>query len=149
MGRTSSIKNFKRRLRARRDVGVADQQSEFTLLHLNCNGLSETSVYDLSQAATTLNANVICVTESHFRREQQIDHHDIEGFNKFEARRSSVAEDKGGGGLVVYCRSDGPIFRKHAPPIQNTQYMFVNNERLWVLCETRNCCVLHLYGVSI
>ena len=122
------------------------KQSELTIMHLNVNGLSETSVHDLSAAVEARNVNVLAVTESHFRREENIAHHDIPGFTKFEARRSNVSEDKGGGGIVVYCRNDGPLFKLHSPAIKSPMSAFVNNERLWVMCETQSfktaiCCV--------
>ena len=122
------------------------KESELTIMHLNVNGLSETSVHDLTAAVEARNVKVLAVTESHFRREENINHHDIPGFTKFEARRSNVSEDKGGGGIVVYCRDDGPLFKLHSPAIKNPMSAFVNNERLWVVCETQSfrtaiCCV--------
>ena len=127
-------------------MGVACKENELTIMNLNANGLSETSVHDLINAAEARNVKVIAVTESHFRLEQNIIHHDIPGFNKFEARRSNVSEDKVGGGIVIYCRTDGPLFKLHSPAIKNPMSAFVNNERLWVLCETQSyktaiCCV--------
>ena len=122
------------------------RENELTIMHINANGLSETSVHDLSIAAESRNVKVLAVTESHFRREENQIHHDIPGFTKFEARRSNISEDKGGGGIVVYCRNDGPLYKLHAPIIKNPMSAFVNNERLWVLCETQSfktaiCCV--------
>ena len=75
------------------------RENELTIMHINANGLSETSVHDLSIAAESRNVKVLAVTESHFRREENQIHHDIPGFTKFEARRSNISEDKGGGGI--------------------------------------------------
>ena len=139
------MRNFRKRKRAQGDVGVAQQENELTICHLNVNGLSEESVHDLANAACNRNVKVICVSETKFRREQNIVHQSIEGFNLFETRRSDVSEDKGGGGLAVYCRDNGPLFKLHSPPIRNPLCAFVNNERIWVLCETQSfktaiCC---------
>ena len=146
MGRKTSVRSFRKRKRAQGDVGVAQQENELTICHLNVNGLSEESVHDLANAACNRNVKVICVSETKFRREQNIVHQSIEGFNLFETRRSDVSEDKGGGGLAVYCRVDGPLFKLHSPIIRNPLCAFVNNERIWVLCETQSfktaiCCV--------
>ena len=145
MGRKGSVKCFRKRKRVQGDVGVADQEKELTICHLNANGLNEESVHDLTVAASNRNVNVICVSETKFRREQNIVHQAIDGFNLFETRRSDVSEDKGGGGLAVYCRDNGPLFKLHSPTIRNPVCAFVNNERIWVLCETQSfktaiCC---------
>ena len=99
-------------------------------MHLNCNSLTEETIHDLTCAASSKSVNVICLTETHLRREQNIVHHTIDGFNLFESRRSDVSEDKGGGGLAVYCRDDGPLFKLHNPSILNPMCAFVNNEEL-------------------
>ena len=75
------MRNFRKRKRARGDIGVVQQESELTICHLNVNGLSEESVHDLANAASNRNVKVICVTETKFRLEQNIVHHNIEGFN--------------------------------------------------------------------
>ena len=87
------MRNFRRRKRKQGDVGVACQENQLTVCHLNANGLSEESVHDLSYAATIRNVKVICVTETKFRREQNIVHHSIEGFKLFETRRSDAGRD--------------------------------------------------------
>merc|ERR1711934_1034961 len=111
MGRKSSVRNFRKRKRAQGDVGVMHQENELTICHLNVNGLNEESIHDLANAASNRNVKVICVSETKFRREQNIIHHSIEGFNLFESRRSDVSEDKSGGGLAVYCR-DGLVLHQ-------------------------------------
>ena len=146
MGRQGQIRGFRKRRRNQGDVGVACSDKSLVIMHLNANGLSEESVYDISSAADSKDVNVICVTETHFRKEQNIVHHEIPGYNVFEARRSDISEDKGGGGLAVYCRDNGPLYKLHSPSIRNPRCAFVNNERLWVLCETQAyktaiCCI--------
>ena len=146
MGRKTSVKNFRKRKRLNGDVGVASRERNLTIMHLNCNGLTEETIHDLTCAASSKSVNVICLTETHLRREQNIVHHNIDGFNLFESRRSDISEEKGGGGLAVYCRDDGPLFKLHNPSIMNPMCAFVNNERIWVLCETQAyktaiCCV--------
>ena len=44
MGRKTSVRSFRKRKRAQGDVGVAQQENELTICHLNVNGLSEESV---------------------------------------------------------------------------------------------------------
>ena len=146
MGRKTSTKNFRKRKRQSDNVGVACSDSELIIMHLNANGLSEESIFDIATAADSKSVNIVCVTETHLRREQNIVHHEIPGFNVFETRRSDVSEDKGGGGIAIYCRNDGPLFKLHSPAINNPLCAFVNNERLWVLCETKSyktavCCI--------
>ena len=146
MGRKSTVRNFKRRRQARGDVGVASRENELTIMTLNVNGLTESSIHDLTNAAEDRNVKVICCTETHFRKEQNQIHHSIPGFNMFETRRSDVSGDKAGGGIIVYCRDNGPLYKLHNPTIQNPMSAFVNNERMWVLCETQSyktaiCCV--------
>ena len=146
MARKGSARGFRKRKREQGDVGVACEKKDLTIMHLNANGLSEETVYDVASAAAVKDVGIIAISETHFRREQNIIHHNIEGYNLFEPRRSDASEDKGGGGIAIYCQSNGPLFKVHSPAIKNPVCAFVNNERIWVLSETKAfktaiCCV--------
>jgi hypothetical protein len=55
----------------------------------------------------------------------------------FEARRSDIAGDKAGGGVIIYCKtSEGLISNQFSPDIVDPDCFFVNNERIWVTFES-------------
>ena len=132
--RKTSVFNFKKRRALRQDIGYVEKKSNLCVMSLNVNGLTQSSIHDIEAAVVSKRVDLVTVTESKFRLEENPDHHMIPGFKTFEARRSDVAEDKGGGGIIVYYR-EGLSVTRYSPPIACQMSAFVNNERLWTIVE--------------
>ena len=134
MGRSqkTSTFNFRKRKAMHHDVGYIEKKSNLCVMALNVNGLSTSSVNDIQATVEAKKVDLVSITETKFRLEESPDHHVIPGYKFFEARRSNVAEDKGGGGILVYYR-EGLSVKKHSPLINSQMSAFVNNERLWTL----------------
>ena len=132
--RKTSTYHFKKRKALRQDVGYVEEKSNLSVMALNVNGLTESSIHDIEAAIESKKSDLIAVTETKFRLEENPDHHNIQGYKFFEARRSNVAEDKGGGGIIVYYR-EGLSVTRHSPPIDGQLSAFVNNERLWTIVK--------------
>ena len=112
--------NFRRRKALRKELGIINKKKNLNLLMLNANGLSASSLTDIKSAILKKNVDIAVIIETHFRAEQSHHNNEIEGFKSYESRRSDVAEDKSGGGILVYCKtSDGLIMREHRPNIAN------------------------------
>ena len=87
---------------------------------LNAKGWSTSSLTDIKSAISKKNVDIAVNIKTHFRDEQLHHNNQIEGLKSYESRRSDVAEDKSGGGILVYCKtSDGLILREHRPNIAN------------------------------
>jgi exonuclease III len=133
----NSVGGFRHRRRLRGDLGIVNKCVKVAMMHLNANGLGQISVQDVNNACTRDNLMVAAITETHFRSEQSLDHHIIPGYKTFESRRSDVAGDKPGGGVLIYCKeSEGIVFRQHTPDISSPDCAFVDRERCWVIFET-------------
>ena len=132
--RKSSIHNFKKRKALRKDIGYVEERSNLCVMSLNVNGLTISSVHDIEAAINSKKVDLVTVTETKFRLEENHDHHMIPGFKTFETRRSDVAEDKGGGGIIVYYR-EGLSVSRYSPSISSQMSAFVNNERIWTVVE--------------
>ena len=125
---------FKKQRALKHDVGYVEKKSSLCVMSLNVNGLTESSIHDIRASIEAKKVDIVSISETKFRLEESPDHHKIEGFNSFEARRSDVAEDKGGGGIIVYYR-EGLSVTRYSPPIAGQMSAFVNNERLWAVVE--------------
>ena len=132
--RRTSVYNFKKRRALRQDVGYIEKKANLCVMSLNVNGLTQSSIHDIEAAIASKRVDIVTVTETKFRLEENPVHHKIPGFKTFEARRSDVAEDKGGGGIIVYYR-EGLSVTRYSPPIACQMSAFVNNERLWTVVE--------------
>ena len=136
MGKTkrTSTYIFRKQKALKRDVGYVEKRSKLCVMALNVNGLTQSSVHDIEAAIEAKKVDIVSVTETKFRLEEDPDHHLIPGFKFFEARRSNVAEDKSGGGILVYYR-EGLSVTHYSPVINSQLSAFVNNERLWTIVE--------------
>ena len=124
-GRTG-VSHFKKRYALRQDVGYVEKKSSLCVMSLNVNGLTQSSVHDIEAAVNERKVDIVAVTETKFRLEENPVHHHISGYKSFETRRSDVAEDRGGGGIIVYYR-EGLNVKQHSPPINNPLSSFVNS----------------------
>ena len=116
---------------------------------LNVDGLNEVSREDVSDTIKLKKIDVVFIVESKRREEEIGIDISIPGYAVHEAKRSNLAEDKDGGGLVCYTKlGDGLLFQRHTPNIDDPGASFVNNERMWIKVESQKCktaiCRLYL-----
>ena len=75
--------NFKKRRALRQDIGYVEKKSNLCVMSLNVNGLTQSSIHDIEAAASSKRVDIVAVTETKFRLEENPDHHKIPGFNFF------------------------------------------------------------------
>ena len=104
---------------------------------LNCNGFNDVTRQDVINLTKTQRPEVIGVLESKLREEQG-DVCEIPGYSTVDIRRSDLAGDKKGGGILVFTREiDGLIFKHKKFTIKSKEKQFVQKERVWVTVQTK------------
>ena len=107
----------------------------FKYLTHNLNGLTEMSENDLRATIKRMNLDIVGVMETKLRQEDSKEM-ELEGYRKFEARRSDLAEDRAGGGVMVLAKdSDDIRFNERKFRLKKV-HDFVRNERVWVTART-------------
>ena len=105
---------------------------------LNCNGFNDVTRQDILNLTQTHRPEVIGVLESKLREEQGDDMCEIPGYSTVDIRRSDLAGDKKGGGILVFTREvDGLNFKHKKFTIKSKEKQFVQNERVWVTVKTK------------
>lgn len=133
----SSFSGFRKRNALKGNLGIITRKNSIKCMLLNVDGLSQISMEDVKNSVVCKDIDIVVLLETHFRAEQTLFHHKMNDFKFFETRRSDVAGDKQGGGIIVYCKvSEGLQTRVYKPDIESRALSFVNNERLWVTVET-------------
>ena len=127
-----------RRIRAKRkSLGIINRKQTLSFLFFNTRGLSQSSLSDIKVALDRKQVDIAVIVETHHRLEQNFHEYSVDNYKSFETRRSDVDEDKSGGGILVYVKtSEGLMFKQFSPIIEEESLCFVNNERLWILCDS-------------
>ena len=126
-----------RRLHHRGNVGVISTKHSLKLGLLNVDGLSPSSLEDVSDACRRQSLDICLLLETKRRYEDVGDDIAIEGYTVREVRRSDAANDRGGGGLAIYTKqTDGILFKEHSPNIADPALHYVRNERYWITTES-------------
>ena len=132
-----NTRGFRKKRATRKALGIINKKKTLSLLFFNTNGLTQSSLADIKAALDRRKVDIAVIVETHHRLEQTFNECSIGEYKHFEARRSDVAEDKQGGGILIYCKtSQGLMFKKYSPSIDDDNLVFVNNERLWILCDS-------------
>ena len=107
---------------------------KFRYLTHNVNGLTETSEKDLRTTIKNMGLDLVGVMETKLRQEDSKEM-ELEGYRKFETRRSDLAEDRAGGGVMVLARTNSDIrFEERKFRLKKAQD-FVRKERVWVTAK--------------
>ena len=131
---------FKNSAKLRDSIGIVQPKKLLKTAFLNVDGLNELSLEDVSSTVRLKNSDVVFLLESKRREEELGIDISIPGYALHEARRSNLAGDKDGGGIVCYTKlSDGLMFKRHTPDINDPEASFVNNERMWITLESLKC----------
>ena len=124
--------------RLRESIGIVKPKSTLRASFLNVDGLNEITLEDVSGTIREKNQDIVFLLETKRRAEEIGIDISIPGYSFHEAKRSSLAGDKDGGGIVVYTKlADGLLFKRHTPDIKNAEDYFVNTERLWMTLESK------------
>ena len=128
---------FRRARATRKSLGIINKRKTLSLLYFNTRGLSQSSLSDIKVALDRKKVDIAVIVETHHRLEQTFTECSIDDYKVFETRRSDVSEDKSGGGILVYCKtSEGLMIKQFSPIIEEENLLFVNNERIWILCDS-------------
>ena len=105
------------------------------MLH-NCNGFDDLSEYDTVDLIKSQKPEILGILETH-HREEDTKSVKIPGYKTFESRRSDLAGDKEGGGIMVLAKeTDGIKIEEKRFKIKNKELEFVSKERMWVTART-------------
>ena len=119
-----------------------ERKPVFSKLHLNVallnmDGLTEVTLADVKDTLDIKKPDLLFGLETKRREEEYGSDISIEDYEVHEVRRSDVAGDKDGGGLVVWRRvRDGLLLRHYAPKIVNAALAYVNKEMVWYTIES-------------
>ena len=143
--RAISIKQAAKRQREQKEEeeSVAKKIKEPTerikiVLH-NARGLDEITEQDAVNLITNQKPEVFGILETHLREENGTRKVKIPtGYSMVEVRRSDLADDKDGGGImVVYKQAKGIKIEHKKLAIRKKENLFVEKERLWVTVKTK------------
>ena len=105
---------FKKAAKLRESIGVVQSKKLLKTGFLNVDGLNDVSREDVSDTIKLKKIDVVFIVESKRREEEIGIDISIPGYAVHEAKRSNLAEDKDGGGLVCYTKlGDGLLFQRH------------------------------------
>jgi exonuclease III len=142
----------KNRMRLKKSIAKRVKQeqlvrrSELVVGMLNMEGYKVRGMVDVGEAASARNMDVICLVETHLRKEDR-KMIELEGYDTVEVRREDANDDMNGGGLAILTRKkSGLIFKQHKPKISNFDHAYVEKERMWVTYDsargkTAICCL--------
>ena len=134
---TTYVKSCKSKFPKNKPKGAVEQHNSLNLGFLNVDGMSETTFLDVKRTVQTRNLDIVGFVESKRRLEQVSTDISIKGFNKIEVMRSDAANDREGGGIVVYSRvTQGMKVERLSPVIVSKENYFVDKERVWLLAST-------------
>ena len=108
------------------------------MLH-NARGFDEVTEHDTMNLIKNQKPEVVGILETHLREEDGTRQFDIpKGYSKLEVRRSDLADDKDGGGIMVIFKNAQGLKTEHKKlKIRNKENNFVEKERVWVTVKTK------------
>ena len=128
-----------RTVKLRNSVGIVKVKTTLKTSLLNVDGYTEASYNDVNNTIIRTVPDITFILETKRRIEEHCIDVSIDGYNVLESRRSDLACDRNGGGILVYTRiAEGLVFKEHNPEIVNPAHSFVNNERKWVKIDSIN-----------
>ena len=139
MSRRSKRQLVHKHLKGKQDVCAVDSKESLRCGLLNTDGLSEGTFLDVENTILQKDLDFCVLLETKRRAEDPGTDIKIDGYDHSEIKRSDVAGDRDGGGIVFYTKqSDGLVFRRHAPDIGNDALAYVNQERFWITLSSQS-----------
>ena len=133
--------NRKKRMRENsigRDKDVSKVQASdcVKVVSFNCNGWSEMSENDTMELARTQKPGIMGILETKLRQEDGSREVEIPEYDVVDVRRSDLAGDKEGGGILIYTRQAGNVkYREKTFRIKKKEHKHVQNERVWIVAK--------------
>ena len=132
-------KKWMRNVKLRNSVGIVKVKTTLKTSLLNVDGYTDESYSDVKSTILRTVPDITFLIETKRRFEEHCSDVSIDGYDLLESRRSDLANDRNGGGLLVYTRiTEGLVFTEHNPDIIDPAHSFVNNERKWVKLDSIN-----------
>ena len=105
------------------------------ILH-NCNGFDDITEYDTLNLIKSQKPEIVGILETH-HREEDTKMIKVPGYRTLETRRSDLAGDTEGGGIMVFMKeTSGVKIGVKRFKIKNKELEYVNKERMWVTAVT-------------
>ena len=116
-------------VKLREKVGVVGSKHFLKVSMLNVDGLLPSTLEDVKSTLRRKSSDVCVLLETKRRHEEVGCDISIDGYAVHEVRRSDVAGDRAGGGIVCYTKqSEGLFFKDVSPSIPNPDLHYVQNE---------------------
>ena len=110
-------------------------KNDVKIVSFNCNGFNEMSENDTRDLMRTQKPGLVGVLETKLRREDGVREVEIPDYAVVDVRRSDLAGDKEGGGILVYCKQGGSVKYKERVFKVKKENNYVQNERVWVVAR--------------
>ena len=128
-------------------VMVQGNKKNMRFSQLNVDGYDDSSRVEVVDYMNKRRPDCMGLVETKLRQEEmENDALDVPGYKRFESRRSDLAGDRGGGGIMMYVRTkEGLRWKEHSPKVDK-ENREVEKERKWMIMktdkyETAVCCV--------
>ena len=106
------------------------------VVSFNCNGYSEVSQKDIKELIRNQNPGVVGILETKLRQEDGTTDVEIEGYDAVDVRRSDLAGDKAGGGILVFTRQEGGVkYKQRTFKVRRKENSHVQTERVWITAK--------------
>ena len=103
------------------------------IVSLNTNGFSELTENDVREVMRIQKPGLVGLLETKLRQEDGVREVEMSGYDVVDIRRSDLAGDKEGGGILVYSRQGGGIkYREKVFKIRKKENKHVASERVWI-----------------
>ena len=103
------------------------------IVSLNTNGFSELTENDVREVMRSQKPGLVGLLETKLRQEDGVREVEMPGYDVVDIRRSDLAGDKEGGGILVYSRQGGGIkYREKVFKIRKKENKHVASERVWI-----------------
>ena len=107
------------------------------VVSFNADGWSEMSENDTRELARTQKPGLIGILETKLRQEDGSRNVEIPEYDVVDVRRSDLAGDKEGGGILVYSKQAGNVkYRERTFKIRKKEHRHVQTERVWMVAKT-------------
>ena len=127
----------RRKLVVRKKLVVKENRS-IKVVTLNARKYDDGTEHDVKEVIKHQNPEVVGILESMLREEDEGREPSIQGYNKVETRRSDVAGDKGGGGILVFTKEAKNVkYRERIFKIKDQANKFVSKERVWITSKPK------------
>ena len=110
---------YKRKLNNSNPQQSITRYTQTKIGFLNINGINEHSLIEAENTIKTKDLTIALLAETKICLEHEFEELQIKGYKHFQIRRSDAQQDKQGGGLIAYLKSE--ITTTYEIPINNIE----------------------------